>query len=86
MRVRNNAPATNRALGGDNANFSGRLAGSLEGRLELVTRSTTARCRSTYSRRKDIHGWRVKGNVMHTTSMREINGKRERVNARAITL
>ena len=36
MRVRNNArmPATNRALGGDNANFSGLLAGSLEGLLE----------------------------------------------------
>ena len=34
MRVRNNVPATNRALGGDNANFSGLLAGSLEGLLE----------------------------------------------------
>ena len=33
MRVRNNMPATNRALGGDNANFEGPLAGSLEGLL-----------------------------------------------------
>ena len=35
MRVRNNVPmpATNRALGGDNANFEGPLAGSLAGLL-----------------------------------------------------